>query len=115
MGNGQEVVLDFIEAINNGDLEGVTALMSEDYVFVDHSGSEHRGREKMREAWRHYLRNWPDYRIHVREILKCGKDSFAVLGATTGSHVGEDVESNETVLWLADVSDGKVTLWRMYA
>ena len=115
MGNGQEVVLDFIEAINNGDLEGITALMSENHVFVDHSGDEQRGREHMRKAWRHYLKNWPNYRIVVRKILKCGRDSFAVLGGRTGSHVGEDVESDETVLWLADVSDGKVTLWRKYA
>jgi hypothetical protein len=39
----------------------------------------------------------------------------AVLGHTTGSHLGlpDEQESKLTVIWVADVRDGKVASWRI--
>jgi hypothetical protein len=50
--------------------------------------------------------------IHPRRIAEVG-GSVAVLGHTTGSHLGlpDAEESRQTLIWLADVIDGALSNW----
>ncbi len=109
-----EVALEFVSWINHRDLDGLAELMTDDHTFIDYEGNVERGRELMRQGWAGYFEGWPEYRIEVHHVLT-GGDGVAILGKTTGSHVAPEVEEREYVLWTAEVLDGKVAEWRIYA
>jgi ketosteroid isomerase-like protein len=47
----QALVLEFTEAFNRNDLDGVMALMAEDAVYEEFTGTLNRGREAIRAAF----------------------------------------------------------------
>jgi uncharacterized protein (TIGR02246 family) len=110
----ERVVLEFVERINRRDAGGLAELMTEGFTFVDYAGDVERGRDQLRESFAEYFRLYPEYLIHVDEVLRSGKD-IAILGTTTGSHVASEEEAGETVLWVAEVEGGLVASWRIYA
>lgn len=59
-----------------------------------------------------YFASFPEYVIHPRCVADCG-GTVAVLGHTTGSHLGlpDEEESTATLIWLATVVDGAVERW----
>ena len=103
----------FVERINAGDLDGLTELLTEDHRFIEDAGGMERGREKMRAGWAGYFAAYPDYRIHVHQVLRGGR-GVAIVGTTTGSHLPPEVEKKGTVLWTAELRDGRVEEWRIY-
>jgi hypothetical protein len=72
------------------------------------------GRDANIEAWRGYASSFPAYVIHPRVIAE-RDHSVAVLGHTTGSHLGlPDAEEREmTLIWVAEIVDGKVARWEL--
>ncbi len=52
--------------------------------------------------------------IYPRHVSVAGT-RVAVLGTTTGSHLGlpDEEEIALDVIWLADVTDGALSLWRI--
>jgi hypothetical protein len=108
------VAISFIDCINRGDLDGLTSLMTDDHALVVLDEPALVGREKNRDAWGGYLSSFPDYVIYPRLIV--GRDtSVAVLGTTTGSHLGltDAEEMALQVIWLAEVRSGRLALWRV--
>ncbi len=89
----------FIDCINRGDLLDEPPLV---------------GRGANREAWRGYFSSFPDYVIHPRQLTAHGA-SVAVLGVTTGSHLGlpDDEEMRLDVIWLAHIVEGRLSSWRV--
>jgi hypothetical protein len=61
-----------------------------------------------------YIREFPDYRIHIRHVLQGGR-GIAIVGHTTGSHVPPETEANEVLVWTAEVDSGKIVTWRIYS
>jgi hypothetical protein len=57
---------------------------------------------------------FPDYVIYPGRLVHRG-DDVAVLGSTTGSHLGlpDHEERQLTVIWRATVQDGLLTLWQI--
>ncbi|HTZ48632.1 MAG TPA: nuclear transport factor 2 family protein [Verrucomicrobiae bacterium] len=113
------VVLAFMEAINTRDLEKLCALMSEDHLFVDALGTEVRGRDAMRNAWKIYFQWFPDYRISHEEIFSEGA-VVAAFGSAQGTYAKNNqlVKENHwnmPAAWRAVVHDGLVEQWRVYA
>ncbi len=47
----KEVVLNFIEAINAGDVENICSLNAAEHAFIDSIGHEHKGVTLMRSGW----------------------------------------------------------------
>jgi hypothetical protein len=95
-------------------VEGLGRLMTPDHQLVIFDEPPLVGPAANVAAWRQYIRGFPDYVIYPRRIV--GKDSMvAVLGHTTGSHLGlPDTEESElTLIWLAEVSDGALRMWRL--
>jgi hypothetical protein len=45
--------------------------------------------------------------------LGCG-NGVAIIGKTSGSHVGPEVEEREILVWTAEVQDGLISEWRIY-
>lgn len=105
----RSTALGFVECINAGDPEALKAHQTEDFAFTDMSGEVTRGRQ----GWEDYFTSYPDYRIHVERVL-IGGEGVAIIGRTTGSHVSQEVEEHETVLWTAEIRGGLVSEWRIY-
>ncbi|MDY7104360.1 MAG: nuclear transport factor 2 family protein [Actinomycetota bacterium] len=102
----------FIDAINRTDLDALGALMHDEHRLEIGGTEPVVGREANVAAWRGYVEAFPDYVIHPRYLTSNG-GRVAVLGTTTGSHLGlpDDEEAKLGVVWLADVADGLLMRW----
>jgi ketosteroid isomerase-like protein len=108
------VVERFIDCINRGDVDGLGALMTDDHQLCVFDEAPLEGRAANIEAWRGYARAFPRYVIYPHSLAeKAGV--VAVLGHTTGSHLGlPDVEEQRlTLIWIAEVCDGQLRAWRL--
>lgn len=105
----KSVALRFVEAINNGDSKALIKLQTEDFILVDAEGGVFRGRS----GWEDYFADYPEYKIHIKNLL-IGGNGVAIIGKTTGSQVSRQIEEKETVLWTAEIRDGLVAEWRLY-
>jgi ketosteroid isomerase-like protein len=104
----------FIDRINARDADGLAALMTDDHELIVFDESPLRGRDANVDAWRGYFRSFPQYVIWPHEAVE--RDGVvAVLGHTTGSHVGlsDDQERKLTLIWLAEVVDRRLRSWRL--
>jgi ketosteroid isomerase-like protein len=114
-----ETILQFMERINERDVNKLAELMTEDHVFVDSLGNSVRGREKMRAGWQGYFAFCPDYWVSHEEILANG-NTVAVFGSAGGTIAanGKLPPENKwrtSAAWLAVVEKGLVKEWRVYA
>jgi hypothetical protein len=103
-------VLKFIEAVNQGDLDGIAMFVSEEVVFTDILGRVYQEKDFMEN----YVAAFPDYKIHVHHALQ-GGDGVALVGKTSGSHVPPEIEEQEWLVWTVEIEDGLITEWRIYA
>ena len=108
-------VISFIDRINHGDADGLGALMSMDHELAVFGEQPLRGRAANIEAWRGYASAFPHYVIYPRAIAEPGASRVAVLGHTTGSHLGlsDQEERRLSVIWLAEVQGGRLRCWRL--
>ncbi len=79
-----EVVQDFVDRINAGDVQGLAERMTEAHRFVDSLGAVRAGRGTLRRAWEQYFRRVPDYRVEVHEAFDRGA-VVALFGAARGT------------------------------
>jgi SnoaL-like domain len=107
-------VVSFIDAVNRADLDRLAALMHVDHRFVVLDEEPVVGRAANIRAWHGYLSSFPAYVIHPRHIAGDGH-RVAVLGTTTGSHLGlpDEEERRLNVIWLAEVEAGTLLLWEV--
>jgi hypothetical protein len=104
----------FIDCINRRDVEGLGELMAEDHRLEVFDETPLTGRQENIEAWSGYVRNFPDYVIYPHRVAQSDHGA-AVLGHTTGSHLGlsDEEEQELTLIWIAVIEDGKVRVWRL--
>lgn len=62
------VALAFVEWINEHDVDGLVALITEEDCFVDNLAQVVRGREQMKTGWRAYVGWFPDYCVRVDSV-----------------------------------------------
>jgi ketosteroid isomerase-like protein len=107
-------VIGFIDAINRGDVGRLASLMAPDHRLQVLKEPPVTGRDANRDAWHGYMTAFPDYVIYPDRLVHRG-DEVAVLGRTTGSHLGlpDHEERQLTVIWRATVRDGLLTLWQI--
>lgn len=107
-------VISFIDCVNRGDVDGLRSLMTDDHTLVVLDEAPLVGRAANVEAWRGYFSSFPDYVIHPRYIA-ARDDDVAVLGTTTGSHLGlpDEEEMRLDVIWIAQVVAGRLSQWRV--
>lgn len=106
------VTLGFVDAINRGDIDRLASMMTEDYELKVFHLPPEAGLAKGVAGWRGYASAYPRYLIHPSR-LAVQRDTVAVLGTTTGSHLAlpDDEEMQLTLIWLSEVSGGKVRRW----
>ncbi|MDR1200074.1 MAG: nuclear transport factor 2 family protein, partial [Tannerellaceae bacterium] len=89
----KQVVLEYIKAINEADVDKLYSLMAPDYIFIDVHDNIVSGKDAMKQSWIGYFNMFPDYRIEVSEILE-GNSSFAVFGYASGTYKNLKDENN---------------------
>jgi len=114
-----KVVLDFIDAINSSDVEGIIDLMTDDHAFIDSQGNKTTGKDKLKQAWTGYFGLFPDYRIEIKETLEKGS-LICILGFASGTYKNLHDENNSNhwripAAWTAIIKDNKVLSWQVYA
>jgi ketosteroid isomerase-like protein len=109
------VVISFIDCINRGDVEGLGSLMTDDHRLVVFAENPLTGKAPNVAAWYGYTSSFPSYVIYPHRIVERDGGRVAVLGHTTGSHLGlpDDNESALTLIWFAEVQDGHIRSWRL--
>jgi SnoaL-like domain len=107
-------VVSFIDCINHADLDGLCALMSDEHRLVVLDEPPLVGRDANGAAWKGYFSSFPEYVIYPRHISADGP-RVAVVGATTGSHLGlpDEEELQFGVIWVAEVTGGALSLWQV--
>ncbi len=106
-----DVVRGFIGRINDHDVAGLSALLTEDHRFVDSLGSVFVGRETLRAGWTDYFRLVSEYRITVDEFAD-GGSSLLLVGSVAGRSGG--VDWKVPAAWRAVVRDGRIAEWQVY-
>ena len=105
----KKAALNFVDCINSCDPDALMRLMTEDFTFIDVSGQVHHGKER----W-DYFERYPEYQIHIQQILT-GGSGVAIIGTTTGSHIPPETEKHETLIWTAEIRGEQVAVWRIYS
>ena len=74
--SGMRLVLEFKDAFNNHDVDGMTALMSKDCIFesIEPSpiGEVHTGKDAVMEFWQAYFTIYPNVKMEVEELFGMG-------------------------------------------
>jgi ketosteroid isomerase-like protein len=114
-----DVVMQFLERINQHDADKLAELMTEDHLFIDSLGQSVHGRDPMRAGWRNYYLFCPDYWVSHEEIFPSGS-LVAVFGSAGGTIAVDGKLAPEngwrtSAAWLAIVERGLVKQWRVYA
>jgi ketosteroid isomerase-like protein len=108
------VAVGFVDCVNRGDLDGLASLLAEDHRLEVFDEAPLVGRDANVAAWRGYFEAFPEYVIYPARLAEVDGGA-AILGSTTGSHLGrpDDEERQEMLLWVVEVRDGLVSRWRL--
>lgn len=115
----REIVLDFVNAINNIDVEGICNLMSEDHQFIDSQDNIMTGKVNLKQAWKAYFAMFPDYKIEINDIVEKGS-LICLFGYASGTYKSEQSENKSNywrvpAAWRAIVADNKIKQWQVFA
>ena len=114
----KEIVLAFVNAINDHNVDKIYDLMPEDHVFIDGSGNKHEGKNGMKEGWQNYYQLFPDYIIEITDLFE-HKSVFGLFGYASGTYKSIKDKSNNnfwktTAAWKAVVENKKIKHWQVY-
>ena len=114
----KQIIHNFVEAINQHNVDKICSLMTDDHTFVDSQGNQVVGKENMRAGWIGYFQWFPDYKIEITNMFIDG-DTIAVFGFAGGTFQGmSDKKENYWRLpasWKAITKNGKIYWWQVYA
>jgi ketosteroid isomerase-like protein len=114
-----EVAAAFVARINAHDVVGLSKLMTDDHVFIDALDNRGVGCHAMRAGWKQYFALVSDYWIKVDTVLQ-EDGTVALFGRAGGTYAGSIPKGQSgrwevPAAWLAEVRDGRVAMWRVYA
>ena len=115
----KKVFDDFVDAINEHNVEKLYSLMTEDHKFIDSYGNEVSGKDKMRSGWIEYFHWFPDYNIEITDLF-IENNTIAAFGFAGGSFQGNKYNYLENYFripaaWKVTVENDKIKLWQVYA
>jgi ketosteroid isomerase-like protein len=68
--------------ISGRDVDGLSALMTNDHVFIDTAGKKVVGKEACLSAWRGFFAAFPDYR-NIFEHMRIVDDHIVIAGRSS--------------------------------
>jgi ketosteroid isomerase-like protein len=119
MDDMKQTILKFIERINAHDVDGIMALVSKDYEFVNSSGDHFHDLKFLRDTWRAQFENHPDFKIRADHVI-CDGQRVGVFGFSEGTYSPDGVLREENhwevpAAFLGIVRDNKVAYWETYS
>jgi ketosteroid isomerase-like protein len=117
--NSEDVFNRFTQAINAHEIDTMLDLMSDDHIFTDATDNAVVGKETLYSSWKYYFECFPDYNVEIDEAISYG-DYVAAFGYASGTFRGMKTADGFNFWRLplaikAEISDGKVRLWQVYA
>ena len=101
--------LQFNECINAQDIDGLSALMSEDHTFIDREDETCAGKQKMTQGWIEFFESFPEYRNTFIRV-ESHDDLVILTGYATWSKGAEP----DHVIWTARIENDLVAEWRVH-
>lgn len=113
------IVQAFNNAINEGDIDTLSSLMTNDHTFIDSEGTVASGVHNMTEGWKGFFAMFPDYKNNFESILQKGNMVVAI-GTACGTYKGHRglVPENRIEMpaaWKAIVENEKIKEWQVFA
>ena len=114
-----KIVQVFNTAINEGDIDTLSSLMTDDHTFISSDGNVVSGAQKMMDGWREFLVMFPDYKNTFDHILQDGNMVVAI-GTASGTYNGNRglVPENRIEMpaaWKAIVENDRIAEWQVFA
>jgi len=116
--SNKAIVIRFVKAINDHDVNEIVNLMPEDHIFID--GQDHKsvGKKGMKESWKGYYELFPHYKIEISDIT----ENESVIGLfgyvnATYKNLTNKLNSNFWRIpgsWKAIVENNKIKHWQVY-
>ena len=120
MGNesNKAIVIRFVKAINDHDVNEIVNLISEDHIFIDAADNKTVGKKAMKEGWEGYYELFPDYQIEVLDITENGSVS-GLFGYAKATYKNLKNKSNSNfwripASWKAIVENNRIKHWQVY-
>jgi ketosteroid isomerase-like protein len=115
----EQLVYDFMNAINDHDVQKIYILMADDHEFIDSHGNRIIGKDKMKAGWTGYFQLFPDYKIEITDLF-VKEGMIAAFGFAEGTYKNKKVENQQNhwclpASWKAIVDGNKIKLWQVYA
>ena len=101
--------LEFNECITRHDVGGLSALMSEDHLFVDREGNSELSREKMTGGWSEFFKMFPVYKNTFVRVES--RDDLVIM---IGYAYWNESNAHDPAIWTAKIADDLVAEWRIY-
>ena len=98
----------FNEAINNQDIDALSALMTEDHTFIDREGKVGTPKSYMVDGWKRFFELFPAYKNTFTRVESQG-DLVVILGHAFWS----EQQPYDPVIWTAKIEHDHVTEWRV--
>ena len=116
--SNKSIVIRFVKAINDHDVNEIVNLMSEDHIFIDAMDNKSVGKKGMKEGWEGYYELFHDYKIEISDIT----ENESVVGLfgyvnATYKNLTNNLNSNFwriTASWKAIVENNKIRHWQVY-
>jgi limonene-1,2-epoxide hydrolase len=106
-----EIVTDFLNGMQEGDIETVIALAADDIVYSNVSLPTIRGKDRFSKGVRAYYRHHLGFAVVVHRIAGNGS---SVLTERTDALMLGPFRMQFWVCGVFEVENGQVTLWRDY-
>jgi ketosteroid isomerase-like protein len=114
----KKIVFNFIDAINEHNVDTICSLMTNDHRFIDSHGNEAVGKDTMKAGWIGYFQLFPDYTIEIEDVF-LQDDSAALFGYAGGTLKGSTRNRDNSwrlpAAWKTIVKGEKIFLWQVYA
>jgi ketosteroid isomerase-like protein len=118
MKSKKAVVIRFVKAINDHDVNEIENLMSDDHIFIDATNHKTIGKTVMKEGWQAYYELFPDYKIEISDITE-NESVIGLFGYVNGTYknLKNSLNSNFwriSASWKAVVENNKIKYWQVY-
>jgi ketosteroid isomerase-like protein len=115
----KDILRNFINAINDHNVNNIYSLMADDHVFFDAWGGKTIGKDTMKNGWEGYFKMFPDYKIEIMDIY-FNENRIAVFGFASGTFENRKTETNENywkvpAAWQVEIQNEKIKLWQVCA
>jgi limonene-1,2-epoxide hydrolase len=106
-----DVVLGFLHALVEGDLERGLSLIADDIVYTNVSLPTIRGKDRFRRAARAFYQYRMSFEVSVHRIAENGS---VVMTERTDAIILGPLRTQFWVCGVFEVNEGRITLWRDY-